>query len=233
MNMCGRFTLTVDISELAAAFGAQVKNYRHAPRYNIAPGQDIPVVTQGPGGRVIIPMRWGFIPPWTGDERTSYKMINARAETVAGKPAYRQSFRHRRCLVPADGFYEWKKEGRTKRPLRIILPGEKLFAFPGLWSAWRPAGGGVVHTCCIITTAANEYLEAVHHRMPVIFTEEQEYALWLSSDDTSLLQALLRPYGGEMVAYPVSSRVNAPENDDPRLIERARDRLFADNDLVD
>jgi len=217
--MCGRFIMTVDFEMVKAAFRLRAQLYDLKPGFNIAPGQDIPVITNTPGGREISPMRWGLIPHWAKDAKIGYKMINARAEKVGEKPAFKGAFRRRRCLIPASGFYEWKKEGRVKQPLLITLPGEKVFALAGIWEHWLAPGGSAVYSCSIITTAANRHLEGIHNRMPVILAGERDYEQWLSPDDPLFLQHLLRPYEGDMLVYPVSARVNSPQDDDPGLIE--------------
>ncbi|KJS11405.1 MAG: hypothetical protein VR67_14005 [Peptococcaceae bacterium BRH_c8a] len=217
--MCGRFIMTVDFEMIKAAFRLRAELYDLQPRYNIAPGQDIPVITNTPGGREISPMRWGLIPHWAKDTKIGYKMINARAETVGEKPAFKGAFRRRRCLIPASGFYEWKKEGKVKQPMLITLPGEKVFALAGIWEHWLAPDGSMVYSCSIITTKPNKYLEGIHNRMPVILAGEQEYEPWLSLDDPLFLQHLLRPYEGDMSVYPVTTRVNSPLDDDPGLIE--------------
>ncbi len=222
--MCGRFIMTVDFETLKAVFRLRAGHFDVKPRYNIAPGQNIPVITGSAENREITPMRWGFIPHWARDKKAGYKMINARAETVAEKPAFRAAFRRRRCLIPASGFYEWKKDGKIKKPVLISLPGQRLFAFAGIWDRWDAPEGGTVYSCCIITTAAAPGLAGIHHRMPVIFTGEREYDLWLSPSDTEALGYLMRPYRGRMEVYPVSTRVNSPREDDPGLLRRAEEK---------
>jgi len=211
--------MTIDFEMIKAAFRLRAEYYDLQPRYNIAPGQDVPVITSTPHGREISPMRWGLIPPWAGDAKIGYRMINARAETVGEKPAFKSAFQRRRCLIPATGFYEWKKESRTKQPMLITLPEEKIFALAGIWEQWSaPDGAAVVHSCSIITTEANRHLADIHNRMPVIFTEEEEFEPWLSLNDPSYLNQLLRPYDGDMSIYPVSTKVNSTREDDPGLI---------------
>ncbi len=217
--MCGRFTLTVDIKTLSAVFYLRENIFDHTPRYNIAPGQNIPVITGCPGGREITGMKWGLIPHWAKDKKQVYKMINARAETIDSKPALRGPFLHRRCLIPADGFYEWKKLNGAKKPMYITLPERTLFAFAGIWNCWTAPDGEAVYSCSIITTSCNEYVRAIHDRMPVILDREQEYQAWLEMDEPVLLKRMLRPYQGEMTVYPVSKLVNSPHSDSRRLIE--------------
>lgn len=205
---------------LKEAFRIRAEYFDLQPRYNIAPGQDIPVVTRNTGGREISAMRWGLIPHWAGDEKIGYKMINARAETVNEKPAFKSSFRRRRCLIPASGFYEWKRDGKVKQPVLITLPGQRLFAFAGIWEHWDAPDGRTVYSCSIITTEAAKKVAHIHNRMPVMLTGEKEYETWLSLDEPPVLRHLMQPYGGELQIYPVSTRVNSPRDDDPGLIER-------------
>ena len=218
--MCGRFIMTVDFAMLKAVFRLRAGYFDTKPRYNIAPGQNIPVIIPGPGGRAIRPMRWGLIPRWAGDDKMGYKLINARSETVGEKPAFKSSLHRRRCLVPASGFYEWQKTVRGKQPMLITLPGQKVFALAGIWDQWEAPQGGSIYSCSIITTGVSPGLADIHNRMPVILTGEREYDMWLSLDDPLLLQRLMKPYQGEMLAYPVSNRVNSPREDNPGLIER-------------
>ena len=146
-------------------------------------------------------------------------MINARAETIDNKPAFRGPFLHRRCLIPADGFYEWKRLNGAKQPVYITLPGRTVFAFAGIWNRWTAPDGEAVYSCSIITTSCNEYIRAIHDRMPVILDQEQEHQAWLEMDEPVLLKRMLRPYQGEMTVYPVSKLVNSPKIDGRQLIE--------------
>jgi len=162
-------------------------------------------------------MRWGLIPFWAKDANVGYKMINARAETVAEKPAYRESFKSRRCLIPADGFYEWKREGKTKQPYHFGMRDDSLFAFAGILDRWKNPQGEVIETCLVITTKPNALLADVHDRMPVILPIGH-YDLWLDPGfkQTDDLKELLRPFEAELMKrYPVSTRVNLVKNDDP------------------
>jgi putative SOS response-associated peptidase YedK len=220
--MCGRFTLTADPGVVARRFGAPpLQGGGTSPRYNVAPAQTVITVTDD-GRRQLELMRWGLIPAWAKDPAIGSRLINARAETLAEKPAFRAAFRRRRCLIPADGFYEWTAgpEGK-RRPMRIRLTSGQPFAFAGLWDEWRPADGGPpIRTCTIITCAPNELMATLHHRMPVILTPEAE-AVWLdpSITDPERLLPLLVPYpADQMVAYPVSPLVNSPAHDSPQLV---------------
>ena len=192
------------------------------PRWNVAPSQDIPAVRlDRHGKRRLVSLRWGLIPYWAKDAKIGYRTINARAETVATAPAFREAFRKRRCLIPADGFYEWQKQGGTRQPYRVILKDGAPFALAGLWERWRnPENGEKVESCTIIVTDANELVAPLHDRMPVII-DPADFDAWLdTSRGTETAQALLKPYPAEtMTAYPVSKHVNKPENDDPGCIE--------------
>jgi len=215
--MCGRFTIipTVDFHERFGLPGGQAI----APRYNISPGQEAPVIIRGEGNRVV-PMTWGFIAPSVQDPAAGRPFINARAETLLSKPSFRAAVQENRCLVPASGFYEWKKEGRRKVPFYIRLPGEPVFAFAGLWGTMRDVSGREHRTFAIITTAPNRIVSGLHDRMPAILPREKEEE-WLRPGPVGGhgIGALLGPYpAGEMEAWPVSSLVNDPGNDGPGLI---------------
>jgi putative SOS response-associated peptidase YedK len=192
------------------------------PRYNIAPSQNVPIVRQVTA-REMVMVRWGLVPSWTDDLKIGYKLINARGETVATTPGYRSAFRHRRCLIPADGFYEWKKVGKTKQPFHIHLTDNSPFAFAGLWEYWESAEGESVESCTIVTTTANELIKPLHDRMPVILDPEN-YDRWLDSQfhDPEALQALLVPYSDEaMTAVSVSSFVGNARHEGPQCLEPA------------
>ena len=219
--MCGRFTLTAEAKELAKRFGIEISAsfYKSiAPRYNIAPTQPV-VVLADDGKRYLTQMRWGLIPSWAKDPAIGNRMINARAETLTIKPAFRVAIRKRRCLIVADGFYEWQKRGRVKQPVRIVLKSRESFGFAGLWDTWKSPKGEEIKSCAIITTEANELLKDVHDRMPVILRREKE-DLWLNPDaELAHLLALLNSYRSEeMEAYPVSRAVNSPQHNDPGCV---------------
>jgi putative SOS response-associated peptidase YedK len=221
--MCGRFTLRTPAVDLVEIF--QLLHMPElTPRYNIAPTQPVAVVRQEGKQRELSLLHWGLIPSWSKDPKLGASLINARAETVATKPAFRTAFKRRRCLIPVDGFYEWKKtEGKTKQPYYIRLSKEGPFAFAGLWEHWEGPDSSAVESCTIITTEANDLLRPWHDRMPVILPEE-EYARWLDPklEDAGTLTGLLKPYPpSEMTAYPVSTLVNNPRNESPRCIEMA------------
>ncbi len=221
--MCGRITLTTDKDDLQSRFGyIDPEKTLFRPRYNVAPTQTHPIVTVKEGQRVLNIMRWGLVPFWAKDAKIGYNMINAKAETVATKPSFRTPFKKKRCLVLADGFYEWSRpDKKTKIPYRFVLKSREPFAFAGLWESWTdPKTGEELLTFTIITTGANKLMEPIHDRMPVILHEKDE-SMWLDSKliDTSEIQSLLIPYPStEMEAYKVSQFVNSAKNDKPECI---------------
>lgn len=220
--MCGRFTLTAGGPALADEFElADVPEL--AARYNIAPSQDVAVILREPSSttRVLRNMRWGLVPHWARDPAVGSRMINARAESAAEKPAYRTPFRQRRCLLPATGFFEWKRIGAGKQPMLLRRRDGRPFAFAGLWDRWHPKEGEPVESCTILTTEPNDLVVDVHDRMPVILPPEA-YEPWLDPDlqEPADLQSLLIPYdASEMIVHPVSPWVNATAHDDPDCIE--------------
>lgn len=218
--MCGRFSFSGD--DIEERFDVELlKNLALTPRFNIAPGQDSPVVRHADGKRTLRLHRWGLIPSWAKEASIGYKMINARAETLAEKPSFRKALERRRCLVPADGFYEWMKEGRLKIPVRFILKSRETFAFAGLWESWKKPDGTDLLSFTIITTAANALIKSIHERMPVILPRELEGA-WLDPalTDAAALEKFLAPYPPDrMEAYRVSTLVNSAKNDKPECIE--------------
>jgi putative SOS response-associated peptidase YedK len=222
--MCGRYNLITDAQALIDFFRIEQTLLDLAqlqPRYNIAPGQDVPIVRDSGKGRELVPARWGLVPHWSKEERPKYSTINARAETVAGKPAYREAFRHKRCLIPATGFYEWSQKDGQKTPHHIRLAHDELFAFAGLWDHWSREGTGF-DSCSIIVTGANHAMQPVHDRMPVILNPAQ-YNTWLNTAhyNRGQLESLLMPYAGSLQVYPIGRRVNSPKHDDPQCLERA------------
>jgi putative SOS response-associated peptidase YedK len=219
--MCGRFTLALDRAGLQQAFPQFEMPKEVAPRYNIAPTQPVPVVPNNAEKRVDY-FQWGLVPSWAKDPQIGNRMINARSETLAEKPSFRAAYKRRRCLILADGFYEWQKvPGRkSKIPTHIRMQSDAPFAFAGLWESWHSADGSHILSCTIITTTPNELLEPIHNRMPVILPPEA-YDDWLDPEERqpAELQGLLKPYpASEMRAYPVSTLVNKPQNDSPELI---------------
>lgn len=226
--MCGRYALTSPPEALAKLFAAIGALPNFPPRYNAAPSQALPIVRRTPRpGRELALARWGLIPSWSKGPDSRFSMINARAETVAEKPAYRGAFRHRPCLVPANGFFEWQAAKGGKQPYYFSLKSGEPFAFAGLWEHWIGAGGDEIESFTIIVTDANDCVAPVHQRMPVILHME-DHARWLGEDDAPTRErlALLRPLpADEMQCWPVSKKVNSPANDSPDLLEAEADLL--------
>jgi putative SOS response-associated peptidase YedK len=222
--MCGRFTLRAPASLVAEQF-ALFDAPPFEPRYNIAPTQPVVVVRQA-GVEASIPrelvwLRWGLVPSWAQDPAIGNRLINARAETAAEKPAFRAAMRRRRCLVVADGFYEWQRTGGRKQPYFIHMRDDRPFAFACLWESWEGADHSALETCVILTTDPNDLMRRIHDRMPVIVSPN-DYGRWLDPaiEKPDQLAALLRPYAtDELIGYPVSPHVNSPAHDDPRCIE--------------
>jgi putative SOS response-associated peptidase YedK len=218
--MCGRFTRTPPPEEYARLFGVDT-SIRLKPQYNIAPTQDILTArTNSEGKRELTLLHWGLIPSWANEPKTGYSMINARAETVASKPAFRHAFKRQRCLIAADGFYEWKQTEHGKQPYYIFLKEHKPFAFAGLWEHWEGEGHAPIESATIIVTTVNKALESIHDRMPVILPPSS-HDEWLDPDvtDKERLQALLVPYlASEIDMYPVSRYVNNARNIDQRCV---------------
>ncbi len=214
--MCGRFSQTAaEKNTLLKRFRVKTTPTKLKPRYNIAPSQGVDVILNTSPDE-ITSVRWGLIPFWAKDEKIAYKMINARAETIFEKPSFRMPIKKQRCLIIADGFYEWQRTEDGKQPYRICLKDESLFAFAGIWDAWK-RGEEEVLSCSIITIAANALVAKVHDRMPVILPPDQE-ALWLSDASPDEIKSLLKPYpASRMKAYPISTAVNAPSNNAPEI----------------
>jgi putative SOS response-associated peptidase YedK len=215
--MCGRYRLSRPKQIIEERFGSSGED-AWEPRYNIAPTQSVPIIRQNPKGpvRQMSLMRWGLIPSWSKDTSGAASMINARSETAATRPAFRDALKSRRCLVPADGFYEWQRTGKTKQPFCFEMCAGELFAFAGLWDRWRDPSGTWIKSCSILTTTPNAVTSAVHDRMPVIL-DPSSYDLWLDPGMTDVDAAsdLLKPYDAHaMRSYPVSARVNSVANDD-------------------
>ncbi|MFC6872797.1 SOS response-associated peptidase [Halobellus marinus] len=237
--MCGRYTLFTPAADLESRFDATFADPPE-PRYNCSPGQSLPVITNDAPDE-FRRLRWGLIPSWADDEAAGNDRINARAETLDEKPSFRDAYQQRRCLVPADGFYEWVQDGDEKRPYRVAFADDRPFAMAGLWERWEPshtqtglgdfgsggAGGrggidsdsDVVESFSIVTTEPNDAVADLHHRMAVVLDPDEE-SIWLDGD-TEDVARLLEPHrGDDWQAYPVSTRVNSPANDDPSLLER-------------
>jgi len=193
--MCGRFILLTDLSVIVDVFGVSEITCDYRPDGNISPGQQVAVVIHGDDENRLVGYRWGLIPPWAKDPSIGNRMFNARAETVAEKPSFARAFQKRRCLIPADGFYEWQKSGKTKSPLRFSLASGQPFGFAGLYEKWISPGKEPVNTCTIITTEANELIRPIHDRMPVIVPKDRE-AFWIDPDNRRQkeLLSILKPY---------------------------------------
>lgn len=216
--MCGRFHLTVLEEGIRIRYQVDVYEEIYKPRYNCAPTQNLAVITNREPQKLNF-FKWGLIPFWAKDIRIGNKLINARAETILEKPSFKAFFKSKRCLVPADGFYEWKKSGKTKIPFRITLCDNQLFSFAGLWDNWKDENGLLINSFTIITTSPNELISGIHNRMPVILPPQMEQA-WLHEENTALLQSFLTPFPSEMMkVHEVSSRVNSPLIDNRDLIE--------------
>ncbi len=217
--MCGRFSQFHSWEEVHAFLNIFGPPRNLPARYNIAPTQDAAVVRRGPEGRALDFLRWGLVPSWAKDSSMAARMINARAETVAEKPSFRTAFKQRRCLVPTDGFYEWRGPKGAKQPYRILRPDQGLFAFAGLWERWDKGGAEPIESFTIITTEANAKLAPVHARMPVIL-DPADFERWLSPDlAANDALALLRPSPDAAVEFhAVSKHVNNARNDDPECI---------------
>jgi putative SOS response-associated peptidase YedK len=218
--MCGRYAITTAPEAIRRLFGITGPTPNFAAHYNAAPGLELPVVRRDPksGERVLSPLLWGLIPYWAKDRKIAWRTINARGETVKTAAAFKSAYVKRRCLVPADAFYEWKKIGKGKQPYAIAMRDRQPFAFAGLWENWKdPASGQWVRTFTILTTAPNALVAPLHDRMPVILTPA-DYERWLGEEPDPA--DLIRPYPPDaMAAWPVSTRVNKADNDDAAILE--------------
>lgn len=220
--MCGRYTLTVTLEELMVRYMIEETMVPfHRPKYNVAPSQQVlAIINDGQTNR-LGELKWGLIPPWAEDPKIGFMMLNARAETAASKPAFQKPLRRKRCLIPTDGFYEWKTTAGGKQPMRIVLKSRALFSMAGLYETWVSPDGTKINSCTILTTTPNDLVAQIHDRMPVILRPEDE-ALWLNRmiSEPDELAPLLRPYKtDELEAYPVSAAVGNVRNDDSSLIE--------------
>jgi putative SOS response-associated peptidase YedK len=220
--VCGRYTLTTaELSQLRRRFDFRAGHLPYVPRYNIAATQHVLIVLDLEGERRADYFRWGLIPPWAQNDKVGRSLINARAETAATTPVFRNPFRKRRCIIPADGFYEWKDQQERKAPVYVTLKSREPFALAGLWEEWRSPAGRVVRSCAILTTAANSLIAPIHDRMPAILSREAE-GPWLDTaiEDPAELEPLLKPYPAEeMEAWSVSLLVNSPRNETPACIK--------------
>lgn len=204
--MCGRFLLITDLSAIARSLGVADVSLSFLPERNIHPGRPIPAVIRTAGGNRLASFLWGLVPFWAKDPSVGVRLINARAETIADKPSFQNAFRKRRCLIPADGFYEWKKDGTSKKPFQFGMKSKEPFVFAGLYERWAPAGQKPLDTCTIITTRANEVVASIHDRMPVIVPQAAQN-LWLNPDvqDPAVLTEMLKPYPAEeMICEPAA-----------------------------
>jgi putative SOS response-associated peptidase YedK len=222
--MCGRFVRKSTLEEIAEAFDLDLSglDLELAPSYNIAPGQEV-AAALFEGHRTLKAFKWGLVPSWATDEKIGYKMINARAETVADKPGFKQAFARRRCIVVADGFYEWQQAGHAKTPHFVHFKNGQPMGFAGLYEHWKSPDGKALDTCTIITTSANALMKPIHDRMPVIL-DHKTFGAWLdpNANDSQKLADLLKPFDpGRMESYAVSTLVNSPRNDSPECIQRA------------
>lgn len=216
--MCGRYTITLDIEALLSQLDLMLPDFDFEPRFNIAPSQRLPVIT-GDAPRTLQLFKWGLVPFWAKDPRIGNKMINARGETIASKPAFRSAFKKRRCLAVADGFYEWKKGPTGKVPHHIRMKSREAFTIGGLWEEWEDPEGRLLRTFTLITTTPNELMAPIHDRMPVIVPPEHR-AEWLAAETPpERLQEFIAPLpDGHLEAVPVSTRVNSPRNEGPGLL---------------
>jgi putative SOS response-associated peptidase YedK len=219
--MCGRFTLHTPEARIREVFHLEhTEPLGLAPRFNIAPSQDIPIIRESESGLEMVLAKWGLVPGWSKEPKTRYSTINARIESVAEKPTYRAPFKHRRCLIPADGFYEWKLVNGHKIPHHIRMRDGGIFAFAGLWDQWK-GEGETLDSCSIIVMPSNEVMKPLHDRMPTIIAPAH-YDLWPDpriTDKQEIMQYLNSAPSGQLKAYPVSPWVNAPKHDDERCIQ--------------
>ena len=217
--MCGRFSFSPLAKIIEDRFDVKVDS-SYKPRYNSAPSQNLAVITNVDPGRITF-MKWGLVPFWAKDPKIGNRMINAISETIAEKPAFRNAFKKKRCLIPADSFYEWKRlSPKEKIPYRILLKDESLFAMAGIWESWKSPGGELLNTFSILTTSPNILMENIHDRMPVILQREDEQK-WLADENPEALHDLLKPFDeNRMTAYPISKLVNSPFNEEEKIHEK-------------
>lgn len=221
--MCERFTLRVSPADLRKFFEA-VGDFIGRPSFNIAPSQTIPIIRLQEGQRTLSGVYWGLIPSWSKDSKSAYSMINAPSETVTEQRSFAVPFNERRCLIPVDGFYEWKREGKEKQPFFIHRPDNGIFSFAGFWDSWKSPDGQIIESCSIITTTPNSMMAEIYDRMPVILPVSA-YDVWLRTppEESASLKSLLIPLrDGELSCYPVSKLVNKPTNNLPQCIEQSR-----------
>jgi putative SOS response-associated peptidase YedK len=231
-KMCGRYRRTTQEEELARRYNIPIPKQTDLPiSWNIAPGQNVLVIRYNRETKLrsLSALRWGLVPSWARDEKIGYKTINARSETVDRAPSFRSAFQKRRCLIPADGFYEWRRTGGPKLPYSVEMKDNQPFVFAGLWEGWKPPGcDDWLITCTIITTESNELVAQLHNRMPAILLEEY-HAAWLGESDAADLKDLLRPFpASKMKFLEISPRVNRPENNDPDIVRPADSTITMD-----
>ena len=213
--MCGRFSFAVEDALIWERFGVRVRTAIYKARYHCAPTKQLAVVSSSNPGELSF-YRWGLIPFWAKDQSIGNRLINAKSETVTEKASFRNAFRNRRCLVPSDGFFEWRR-GTVKTPYRIHMKNNEPFAMAGIWDKWTAADGEIIYSFSILTTVPNALMQQIHERMPVILRREDE-GKWLENTAEKELQDLLKPYPAEeMEAYPISTLVNSPKNDRPEI----------------
>ena len=219
--MCGRFQLSVKGKQISERFNIEVFDEMYSPSYNSAPSQKLPVIINESPKELSF-FNWGLISKWAKSPNVGFKNINTRAETINIKPSFKNAFKTRRCLIPANGFYEWKKDSNNI-PYRIFLKNNELFAMAGIWESWKDAEERETHTFSIITTSANTTIKHIHNRMPVILKPEDEQT-WLNENNQDILLSLLNPYTSIIESYPVSKKVNSPKNNSPEIAIREDDR---------
>ena len=225
--MCGRFQLSVKGKHISERFNVEVFDELYRPSYNCAPSQKLPVITNAEPNKINY-LKWGLIPFWAKDAKVGFRNINTRSETISEKPSFKEAFKKRRCLIPANGFYEWKRDN-NKTPYRIFLKSERLFAMAGIWEIWKDAEDHKMETFSIITTLANNAVKEIHHRMPVILNSKNEIS-WLTESNENNLLKLLTPFdSNDMDFYTISNKINSPKNNNPELIspyESGQQELF-------
>lgn len=223
--MCGRFTIHSRPEEIESRFHLTVDRDRYAPTYNASPGKILPVITNSEPQRLAF-FKWGLVPFWASDPKIGNRLINARAETLTEKPSFRSAVEQRRCLIPVNGFYEWRRSKTTKQPYYITLTDQKLFALAGLWESWQDPSGKLLRTFAIITVPPNEFMQPIHNRMPAILAPSDE-RLWLQQPFTKDLLTVLQPYTATpLTAHPVSPQVNTPNQEGKALIQPLKTGLL-------
>jgi len=214
--MCGRFQLSVKGKQISERFNIEVFDELYTPSYNCAPSQKLPVITNYNSNTLSF-FNWGLIPYWAKNPNVGFRNINTRYETISQKPSFREAFKQRRCLIPANGYYEWKSDN-SKTPYRVFIKGEKIFAIAGIWEVWKDAENRDIYTFSIITTNANTSLKSIHNRMPVILNPEDEKR-WLTEDNSIELKTMLQPSNSSLLDfYTISKVVNSPKNNNPDII---------------